>query len=653
MKITGLLLFAFLFSVAVFSQPGIIHQFGKPSQSEFDMLVYEKDPMADAVYLYERGDVSFEAIENRIWIVKEYYAKIKVFNSLRFDGTVNIPFRVGNSIGDRVESLEAITHNDGTIVKLSDENVYSSHHSGIWHIKTFAFPNLKDGSIVEYRYRLASPYHFAFEDWEFQSKYPKVYSELHAKINANYRYRKTLIGDLKLSVESSTSEKRCFFVKGLLSAADCEVVHLGMSDIPAFVEEDFMLSKKNYASRISFDLTQYTNLFGRRFIYSRTWNYIDENFEKENVLHTHLNHKNFFRRKVPREIRNIKDPLEQAKKIFSFFQNHFTWDDFLFRMGQETDLRKAFNNQTGSVDEINLSLLNSLQGLGYKAHIMLIATRDKGLPSDLHPNFYDYNYLVVRLEIDNIVYLLDASDKYVSFGMLPFRALNHHGRVFNYNGVSFWQDTRVFQTSAHQISVIAKLDSDGTLNGQVNERHTNYYARNKRAALANRSITNYKIEKERSFNNNPISNLTIHNQYDLEVPLVERFEIQLENRNLEDKLIINPFINSFFSSNPFTMNERTYPLNFGFPRSYVYQISIEIPDSFEVLEIPKSNSFQLSDNSVEIRFSAEYNAGKIDLMFVMKIDGTEYPIESYAGIKNLFSHSIDIQNNSLILLKKK
>jgi len=649
----GFTFFIFFISLYGFSQSVTNHEFGKPFQREFQMEVYEKDPSADAVYLYERGDVYFEAIENRIWIVKEYYAKIKVFNSLRFDGSVNIPFRVGNSVSERVESLEAITHNKGIIDTLANENVFSSHHSGMWHIKTFAFPNLQDGSIVEYRYRVASPYHFAFEDWEFQSKYPKVFSELHAKINANYRYRKTLIGDLKLSVESSRWQKGCLFVEGFSSPADCEVVHIGMSDIPAFNEEDFMLSKKNYASRVSFDLIQYTNLFGRRFIYSRTWKYIDENFEKENVLHTHLNHKNFFRSRVPREIRNIKDPLEQAKKVFTFFQNHFTWDDYLFRIGQNTELRKAFNNQSGSVDEINLSLLNSLLGLGYRAHIMLIATRDKGLPNDLHPNFYDYNYLVVRLEIDNKVYLLDASDKYASFGLLPFRALNHRGRVFNYNGVSFWQDTRVFETSAHQISVIAKLDSDGTLNGQVNERHTNYYARNKRASIANRSITSYKAEKEKIFNNNPISNLTIHNQNDNEVPVVERFEIQFENRKVEDKIIINPFISSFFDYNPLSLKERSYPLNFGYPRTYVYQISIEIPENFEILEIPKSKSFNLIDRSVEIRFSVEQNQGKIDLMYVMKIDGIEYPKESYEGIKDLFSYSVDIQKNSLVVLKKK
>lgn len=652
MKRFGFFIFTSLISISGFSQPGLNHEFGKPFQKEIEMEVYENDPSADAVYLYERGDIYFEEIENRIWIVKEYYAKIKVFNSLKFEGSVRIPFRVGSSVSERIESLKAITYNEGIIDTLSEENVFSSHHTGRLHLKTFAFPNLKDGSIVEYKYKHASPYHFAFEDWEFQSQYPKVYSELHARINANYRYRKTLIGDLKLSVENSRWQKRCFFVEGFASAADCEVIHLGMNDIPAFIEEDFMLSKKNYASRVAFDLIEYTNLVGRKFTYSRTWKYIDEHFEDKNVLQKQLNQKNFFKNKIPREIRNHKDPLERAKKIFSFFQKHFTWDDYLFRIDQNIDLKKAFENQTGSVDEINLSLLNSLLGLGYRAHIMLIATRNKGLPNDIHPNFYDYNFLVIRLEIDNKVYLLDASDKYASFGLLPFRALNHHGRVFNYNGVSFWQDTRVFQPSAHQINVIAKFGPNGTLEGKVNERFTNYYARNRRANLSGSGLTNYKIEKEKSFNNNTINNLNIYNQNDNGIPLVERFDIEFENKKLDEKVILNPFSYSFFQTNPLTLNERSYPVNFGFPRTYVYQISIEIPENYEVLEIPKSKSFFLSDNSIEIRFSIEKNDRNIDLMFVMKINGIEYPADSYEGIKDLFSHSIDIQKNSLIILKR-
>jgi|GEM_PF-5001819 hypothetical protein len=40
-------------------------------------------------------------------------------------------------------------------------------------------------------------------------------------------------------------------------------------------------------------------------------------------------------------------------------------------------------------------------------------------------------------------------------------------------------------------------------------------------------------------------------------------------------------------------------------------------------------------------------------MLFMKVNGMEYPTESYEGIQEIFSHFIDIQKNSLIILKKK
>lgn len=644
---------AFLFPVLSFAQPDIVHEFGKPSQSEFDLKVYEKDSTAAAVYIYERGDYYYEAIENRIWIIKEYYGKIKVFNSLKFNGVVEIPLRLNNFLDERVQLLEAITHNNNTSDTLDSENVFTKHESGIWNLKTFAFPNVKDGSIVEYRYKIASPYHFSLDDWDFQSIYPKMYSEVHAKINANYTYKTTLIGNLKPSIETSRWQKNCFYTEGIAHAAACEIIHVAIEDVPAFFEEDFMLSKKNYAARVSFDLIEYIDLFGKKKIYSKPWKDIDESFERENVLFKQLSYKNYFKNKIPSEIRKITDPVEQAKQVFSFMQNHYTWNEYVFRIDRDFDLIKTYSNKTASVDEINLALLNSLLGLGHKAHIMLIATRNRGFPNDTHTSFHDYNYLVVRLEIDNKVYLLDASDKFIPFGFLPYRALNHFGRVLNYNGVSFWQDTKVLELSHYQINIFAKLDSNNTLFGKVNERFTNYMARNQRAILETIDTSDYKTEKEKKFKNIKISDATIFHQNNNDVPLVERFEFEIGSNTIDDKLYINPFIHSFFTYNPLTLSERNYPINFGFPRTYSYQISLEIPEHYEVLELPENQSYFLYDNSIEINFTVEKKAENINLSFVMKIGGIEYPIDSYTKIKELFAKSIDIQNNSFIILKKK
>jgi hypothetical protein len=53
MNIYYFLIISLLFSVSSFSQPSINHKFGEPFQNEIEMEVYDKDPNADAVYLYE------------------------------------------------------------------------------------------------------------------------------------------------------------------------------------------------------------------------------------------------------------------------------------------------------------------------------------------------------------------------------------------------------------------------------------------------------------------------------------------------------------------------------------------------------------------------------------------------------------------------
>ena len=56
-------------------------------------------------------------------------------------------------------------------------------------------------------------------------------------------------------------KKNCVHIDGLGSGY-CAIYSYGMTDIPAFIEEEYMLSKVNYVSRIAFDLISYTEPSG-------------------------------------------------------------------------------------------------------------------------------------------------------------------------------------------------------------------------------------------------------------------------------------------------------------------------------------------------------------------------------------------------------
>jgi len=46
--------------------------------------------------------------------------------------------------------------------------------------KKFAFPNVREGSIIEYKYTMVSPYIFQLDDWKFQYEIPVKWSEFTA-----------------------------------------------------------------------------------------------------------------------------------------------------------------------------------------------------------------------------------------------------------------------------------------------------------------------------------------------------------------------------------------------------------------------------------------------------------------------------------------
>ncbi len=653
MKSYYFFVFAFLISLSGISQPGIIHEYGKPSQSEIDMEVYELDPESSAIYIYEKGNLYFQIKEDRVWIIKEYYAKIKVFNVTTFDTSVEIPYYTSTTFGERVEHLEAHTITDNTLYKVNSDEIYSQHDSERWHSKVFSFNNVKDGSILEYRYTIASPYHLSFKDWQFQGSLPKIYSEFTASIPLNYIYRKFLIGEQKLDKEVSVFKKRCLVSNVLFINADCEYLEFAMKDIPAFKQEDYMLSKKNYISRMVFKIQEFTNYFGKKIVYFKPWDKLDSDYKKNNKIQNELSNKRFFKNKVPVEIREIEDDLERAKQVFAFFQNYYIWNNYYFNIENNIELKKAYSQKTGSVDEINLALMNSLLGLGYESYVILLSTRNNGLPNQIYTSFLEFDYLIVKVVIDNQVYLLDATEKHTSFGVLPFRCLNHFGRLMNYKGKSKWFDITTPLPSVKQINVLATIDTNGLMKGVARERNTIHFSRLIRTELENIDKNEYKNLKEKEYGNSTISSLITNQKTPNEEPLIEEFEFVLSLEKQGNLYFLNPFIKSFFSENPFKLNERNYPINFGYKQSYIYQISLKIDPSFKLPELPENKTFRIGDRTAELSFLLSGNNNQFDLRLIFTIDREEFASEQYQGIKDLFYELVNTQNNTQLILTRK
>ncbi len=449
--------FAFLLvSMTLYSQEEKSTKMGQITLEELKMTTYEKDTTANAVVLYEHGNYYTEPVDFNNQT--DYYYRIKIFNKNAFD-LANISI---NLYDKYVKNIKATTYNFdkyGNIEEshLLEKDIYTLK-KGEKQVETrFTLPNIKEGSVIEYSYSTTSRYLDHLEGWSFQSDIPKIKSEFDAAVVGNYKFNARLTGFLKLDKDNPSIKEGCLYVPGIGNGA-CVIYSYGMNDIPAFKEEAYMTSKKNFIAHVSFDLKSYTSEKGERTKYTTTWKKAEGSF-KTIFFKGQMAKKGYFKKNLPPSLFSNTNPLERAKNIYKYIQNHFNWNNKLWGT-KSSNIKKAFQEKSGGVYPINISLYNSLQAADIESYLTVISTRGNGFPTKLYPIIYDFNYVIVKAVIDGKDYFLDATEKLLPFGLLPERCLNGEGRVLDFKKGSYWQQIKPAKKTATTIKVQLSMDED-------------------------------------------------------------------------------------------------------------------------------------------------------------------------------------------------
>lgn len=631
-------------------------EFGQLTSAEQNFTKYEKDTTAHAVYLYEKGENFVEIRGNYVWLIKRYRAKIKVLDKQGVEvADIGIPYYHNDRSKETVEEIRAITHNGTVKHSLRKENIFDTDVTERWSEKRFTFPAVQEGSILEYTYEIKSPFFFNFNGWDFQEDIPKVYTEFNAKIPGNYRYNRTLIGELPLDVNEATVKKNCFSIPGSSKEADCEVLKYVMKDVPAFKEdESFMLSPKNYRSSLEFELSEHLRFNGITDRYTKSWKDVDKEFKADKDLGRQLKKGNFFERNVPLELINGGgDKLEKAKQIHDFVKNWFVWNGN-YGIYFNNRVKEAFDEHKGNVAEINITLINLLNAAGIDADMMVLSTRNNGLPKRSHPVMSDFNYLVAKVDIDGASYLVDATQKYLPFGMLPYRCLNYYGRVMDLEGESYWYDIVPETNSSRAIRIQMFLDPDnGLVTGSFDEITTGQEVLIKKNQITTSTKEVYLNQLEDSSNGDFfIENYEMDSEQSDDKKLVEHFEFEMEGLESGQTIYFNPFAIRFFKSNPFISENRYYPVDFGYQRSYMYYANVEVPEGYKIKELPEPLILSMPENSGLFRFNCSEMQGKIMVQYSLQLRSANYTSNGYAFVKQFFEDAVNAQNNSYLVLEK-
>ncbi|RDK83254.1 DUF3857 domain-containing protein [Marinirhabdus gelatinilytica] len=648
-----LCMLAVVFSCQVFSQERQTATFGEPSSIELNMKSYPKDPEAAGVVLFETGRNSVQLVNDRIRLIKEVFVKMKVLDAKNFDhATVTIPYYVGGKFDEKVQDIKAITHNGTMKTYLKPSNIFTEDPTQNWALKKFTFPNVQDGSVLEYSYTIESPYFSHLGGWDFQSTIPKMYTEFESEIPGNYVYRRSLLGSEPLYINKISVKKNCFWLPGIAQNADCEWGQYAMKDVPAFKTEKYMLSEKNYMARIKYELKEYTDVRGNKTEITREWKDVDKEFRTDRDLGRQLGYKNFFENNLPPNILAIKDPMEKGKAIYYFIQDHFNYNGKQ-RILTDIRVKEAFEEKVGNSSEINLSLINALEAAGLDAFIVLISTRDRALPTKGYPVLTDFNYALALLKIGDTNYLLDATSKFTPFAVLPYPALNKIGRVLDNKNGSYWIDILPKKKNVTYINAQLSFTENNEVTGKVSETYVGYPAMEERKQIVKLGKEDHKKEKEKLTFDTTINDFNIENLNNVAENLKETYTLEITPETTGDKLYLSPFfLRTFYDENPFKLNERNYPVEFGFPYSETFLMSLDLNNQYTITEIPQNTIVKLPNGAGECSVVYGATGGKLSIRFSLKVNEYYFTPEKYQSLKEFFDAVVTKQNKEVVVLEK-
>ena len=102
----------------------------------------------------------------------------------------------------------------------------------------------------------------------------------------------------------------------------------------------------------------------------------------------------------------------------------------------------------------------------FSAYPVILSTRNNGIPGMSYPNITSYNYLIAYVHVEGRSYLLDATDKYRPYNILPERVLNGRGMVIS-KDYHQWVDLKMDERSSRSIFAQLTLDPDDGIKGII------------------------------------------------------------------------------------------------------------------------------------------------------------------------------------------
>lgn len=581
-------------------------------------------------------------------LVLSHYVRIKIFNERGRDkhSKVDIPY-VG---GVKIKDVAARTIKpDGTIVELAKDDIIEKmvvKISGLkLRTKTFAFPGIEPGAIIEYKWKEVISNSSANNmRLQFQRDIPVQ--------SVTYRFKPS--GKRDFDVHHFNMEKFVFQKEkdGFQVAT--------VNNMPAFREEPMMPPEDNVRS---WAMVKYFTLFS---LFSAYPFVAIEVYSGSQPL---MKVDKEVKQKSAEIIGGATSPDEQLNKILEFCRTNIKNTDDKNAFTEE-QLEKLKDNKkpadtlkrgVGSSGDINLLFAALANAAGLEARIALLPDRGR--------RFFDRNVVIpgalapaaIAVRFGTTWKLYDPSFKYITPGMLRWQEEGVDCLVADSKPT--WITTPMSPPDRSKEKRVANLtlDENGTLEGDVTIEYTGHLGIERKLLNDDDSPVqreeNLKEAMKGRLSSAELTNIVIENVDDSVKPFVYKYHVRVPDyaQRTGKRLFFQP---GFFHKGidpMFSAGTRKYPIYFHFPWSEEDDITVTLPKGYALDNADRPAPISagavcrydiqmgITNDQRTLRYKRTFYFGGNDSIL--------FPVETYDTIKRLFDE-INKADNHIITLKQ-
>ena len=617
----------------------------EPSDLALKAPLVEPNADSEAIFWDIRVD---DGGENDL--VLSHYVRIKIFNDRGREkfSKIDIPYINGVKIKD----VAARTiKSDGTIVELAKTDIIEKtvvKASGIkLRTKTFAFPGIEPGAIIEYKWKEVRSNTSAQNlRLQFQRDIPVQAVTYHLK-----------------PAGSSTVDVRAFNMDRPKFEKEKNGFQVAtVKDMAAFREEPLMPPEDSVRS---WAMVRYLNIFtlllGYNMLGAQVYIWSQPYLKADKEI----------KQKVAEITANTDAAEDQIDKIFQFCRNNikntsdkslgFTEDD-IEKLKENKKSSDTLKRGVGPAIDVNLLFAAMVNAAGFDARIALMPDRSERLfdPSVVVPGALRPSAVAVRFGTEWKFF--DPGLPYIAPGMLRWQEEGVDALIVDKDQV--WVRTPVTdaQKSKEKRSAKLRLDENGTLEGDVTIEYTGHLAVERKVQNADDSPAqreeNLKEMVKDRLSSAELTNIAIDDDADAAKPFVYKYHVRVPEyaQKTGKRLFFQPGFFMKGISALFSAGTRKYPIYFHHPWSEEDKVEITLPKGFALDNADRPapiNAGAISQYDVQMGITDDQSTliykrtfffGKPDLLLLFSVD-------KYDAIKQLFDE-VNKADNHIITLKQ-